>query len=248
MEQFSHVLYEVSLASSPVLDWIADLDLEWQVFGGCAMAILLWIMFRERDPAGKKARADANALRKKYKKLGKKGVPDWQRPFALFATRNGWKHLPKPFLLELASRLMDPDKVIEFVLFAEKHGLEQAQLPDIAKGHAVEMAMRNLATLLIDFSEELSPDEVKDALSLAVMIDPDNPMAVYDLAIEHFVAERFGVAAPLLEQVMQLCDQIDGGASTGGAQSEAREMFLRARGMYDDCIDRLGTIPVRFPG
>ena len=243
MEQFFHLLDWLSVVLAPAIAWIAALDLEWQIFGGCATAILLWILFRERDPAGKKARAEAKALRRKNKKLGKKGVPDWQRPYALFATRDGWKHLPKPFLLELSARLMDPEKVIEFILFAEKHGLEQSQLPDISKGGDAETAMRNLAACLIDFAEELSPDEVKDALSLAVMLDPDNPAAIYDLAIEHFIAERFGTAAPLLEQVMQLCDQLDAGGSIGIGQPNTREIFLRARGMYDDCMDRLGHQP-----
>lgn len=243
MEQFFDLLNQLTVALSPLLDWIAGLDLEWQVFGGCIVALLLWMMLRERDPAGKKARSTTKDLRKQYKRLGKKGVPDWQRPFALFATRSGWQHLPKPFLLELASRLMDQDKVVEFILFAEKHGLESTQLSDIAKGDVVEAAMRNLAAFLIDFSEELSPDEVKDALSLAVMVDPENPMAIYDLAIEHYVAERFGAAVTLLEQVMQLCDQLDTGVSMGGGQPNTREMFLRARGMYDDCMDRLGHQP-----
>jgi tetratricopeptide (TPR) repeat protein len=240
---------------APVLDFLADLDSGWQIWaGGGLCLLLLWRVVRARL-AGT---AEHRALRRQYKKLAKAGVAEWERPYRLFAGREDWNLLPDDFLMELTSRLIERDKVIDFIVLADAFDqAQQLQLARLAKGDP-DTAMRDLSAFLTDVAEGLPAPEMVAMLGFAVRIDPENHWALIDLATEHYAAKRFAKALPLLEQALSLRPQAmvglprdrDARGRALAAKSprltiEKMHAILKVAGeMYEDCVERVGPKPI----
>jgi len=213
--------------------------------GGIAVGVVvLWLLIR-RGGGG-----TAAELRAAYKKIAKADVADWQRPFMLLATRERWHELRESFLMELASRLMDIDKVIEFVVLVERNGLHRERFRDLARYDA-ETAMRGVSNALSDIADGARGRTVKSARSLAVLIDPENPKAAFALAADYYGAKRFAEARDLLERALPLCEQMlaatqerealpgDTAEQTEKRHGELYKMIERAVDMYEDCMGRV---------
>lgn len=232
------------------LDFLADLDSGWQIMGGGGLCLLLlWRVVRER----RAATAEHRALRRQYKNLAKADVAEWERPYRLFTAREGWNLLPEDFLMELTSRLIDRDRVIDFILLVEEFDQELLlQFVQLAKSDP-DKAMRRLSTYLTDYADGLPALQMVAMLGFAVQIDPENHWALIDLATEHYAAKRFAAALPLLDQAIPLGQKAMGelprDAAPGravAAQSprltmERMRIILKAAGeMYEDCAGRVG--------
>lgn len=224
----------------------------WFVIAGVALALfVVWLLIRN----GGGRRTSARALRAAYRKAGKKGAKEWERPYALFRAARNWDELPDHFLWELTARLMDKDNVTQFILFAERHGLEQSHFPELAKND-VGAAMRGVSGVLANLATGLKKRAAETALSLASIIDPKNPQAVFILAAERYAAERFEDAIPLLEQAIPLCEQsmvepvrpeVEGqnrvSVGAGNSLKDLQNMLQQAQDMYEDCLQRAGPEP-----
>ncbi len=225
----------------------------WFVIVGVVLALfVVWLLIRH---GGGRRRTSARALRAAYRKAGRKGAKEWERPYALFRAAKNWDDLPDHFLWELTARLMDRENVTQFILFAERHGLEQSHFPELAKND-VGAAMRGVSGVLANLATGLKKRAAETALSLASLIDPKNPQAVFILAAERYAAERFEDAIPLLEQAIPLCEQsmvepsrpeVEGQnlASAGGGNSlrDLQDMLQQAQEMYEDCLQRARPEP-----
>jgi tetratricopeptide (TPR) repeat protein len=238
--------------SERVLDFLVDLDSGWQITVGAGICLLvLWRVVRERWAAT----ADHRAMRRQFKKLAKAGVAEWERPFRLFTGRESWNALPEDFLMELTARLIERDKIIDFILLIEEFEQELLiEFARLAKGDP-DASMRSLSSLLTDFADGLPAPQMVAMLDFAMQIDPENHWALIDLATEHYAAKRFAEALPLLEQAIPLGEQAMGGmprerASAGRALSahsprltmEKMHTILKIAGeMYEDCAQRVGV-------
>ena len=182
-------------------------------------------------------------------------MKEWERPYALFRAARNWDKLPDHFLWELTARLMDKDNVTEFILFAERHGLERSHFPELARND-VGAAMRGVSGVLANLATGLKKGAAETALSLASLIDPSNPQTVFILAAERYASERFEDAIPLLEQAIPLCEQsmvepvrpeVDGqhrGSEWGGnSLRDLQHMLDQAQQMYEDCLQRVSPEP-----
>ncbi len=235
-----------------VLDFLADLDSGWLIMGGGGLCLLLlWRVIRARLAAT----AEHRALRRQYKKLAKAGMAEWERPYRLFTGREGWNVLPGAFLMELTSRLIERDKVIDFILLAEEFDQAQpARFARLAEGDP-DTAMRDLSVFLTDFADGLPAPKMVAMLGFAAQIDPENHWALIDLATEHYAAKRFAKALPLLEQVLSLSERAMAGlprdrdARGRALASHSRRLtiekmhsILKVAGeMYEDCAERVGA-------
>jgi len=237
--------------SARVLDFLTDLDSGWQILaGGGICLLLLWRVVRDRLAAT----AGHRALRRQYKKLTKAGVADWERPYRLFTGSEGWRALPGDFLMELTSRLIETDEVIDFIVLAEElNEAQKLRLIRLAKGDP-DTAMRNLSLFLTEVALHLPVPKMVDMLGFAVRIDPENHWALIELASEHYAAKRFAKALPLLEQAISLGEQAMAGlprdrdargralaAKSSRLTMEKMHGVLKVAGeMYEDCAERLG--------
>ncbi len=238
------------------LDFLTELDSGWQIIAGGGICLLiLWRAIHERLAAS----AGHRTLRRAYKKLAKAGVAEWERPYRLFACRGDWNALPDGFLMELASRLMERDRVIEMILLAEElDKAQQLRLVRLAQGDP-ETAMRDLSTFLTDVAVGLPVPKMIAALDLAVQIDPENHWAMFDLATEHYAAKRFAKALPLLDQAIPLGQEAMAGLprdrdARGRALAgrsprltmEKMQSILKVAGeMYEDCVQKIGPKSIR---
>jgi hypothetical protein len=225
--------------------YLPMIDGDLLALGGVAVAfVVFWLLIR-RGGGG-----TAAELRTAYKKIVKADVPEWQRPYMLLATRERWHDLRESFLMELASRLMDKDNIIEFIVLAERHGLHRERFRSLARD-GDEAAMRGVSNALSDLGDDARGRAVKSARSLAVMVDPDNPKAAIALAAYYHGAKQFKDALGLLERALPLCEQaleaaLQRDALPGDPAGQAAErhgelvgMFERAVDMYEDCMGRV---------
>ncbi len=97
-----------------------DPEVQLSLIGGL---VLLIVILRLR--ARLTATSGQRSLRRQYRKLVKSGVAEWELPFRLLESREEWEHLPKEFLMELASRLENRDKIIEFILLVERDDFDR---------------------------------------------------------------------------------------------------------------------------
>lgn len=221
------------------------------IFFGAMVLALLLLLFAIRRGLDSRV----SGMRRAYKKIVKAGIPDWQQPYTLMATRDHWEELPEFFLMELASRLMDKEAVIQFIALAEKHGLERQVIPGLARNDA-GTAMRELSGQLTLVARSLKSKEADTIQSLALMIDPENCWANYAVAADSYSAKRYDDAVPLLEDAIALfkqrlegAERIDARALAKDAEGEVvplgrEEMwkfFKRAQRMYKDCQNKLGA-------
>ena len=245
---------DILAEAGPFLSWL--IDGAWAFYNGLdpwsqlllaagLLLLLLTLSVRRRSAAT----AGQRALRRQYRKLAKQGVPDWQLPLRLLTGRAEWDQLPEEFLMELAARLVERDKVIAFILLVEGDDFEREPFVRLTNFEA-DAAMRDLSVMLADHAAGLKPRQAAGALELAVQIDPENPMALIDLATLHYSAKRYAEALPLLEQAMELSQtavpQARAAASrpASGAQgipAHALHDILKLLGeMYQDCLERVG--------
>ncbi len=224
----------------------------WFVIAGVAL-ILIVVGVLIRYGGGR--RTTARALRAAYRKAARKGAKEWERPYALFRAARSWDHLPDHFLWELTARLMDKENVTAFILFAERHGLEQSHFPELAQND-VGAAMRGVSGVLANLATRLKKRAAETALSLASLVDPGNPQAVFILAAQRYAAERFEDAIPLLEQAIPLCEQsmveperpeVQGqqreAVAGGNSLKDLQNMLQQAQQMYEDCLQRVRPEP-----
>lgn len=107
--------------------------------------------------------------------------------------------------------------------------------------------------MLTDLARRLGRRDAERALSMATLIDPANPRAVYGLAQGRYKAKRYGEAMPLFEQAILLCEAVIEGSQrldvrslqreAEAKESERREdigtIFERAQELYEDCRARV---------
>jgi hypothetical protein len=220
------------------------IDTDLLMLGGFALGFVVLLLLLRKGGGGTAAQ-----LRKAYKKIIKADVPDWQRPYMLLATRDGWHQMRESFLMELASRLMDADTVIEFVVLAESHGLHRERFRELERCGA-DTAMRGVSNALCDIADGARKRTAKSARSLALSIDAENPKAALALAGEYHGAKRFAEARDLLERALPLFersleearrrDALPGDPldHTNDHHGELNEMVKRAVDMYEDCVGR----------
>lgn len=209
------------------------------------LLLLLTLSVRARSAAT----AGQRALCRQYRKLAKEGVADWQLPIRLLNSREEWEQLPEEFLMELASRLVERDKVIDFILLVEGDDFERDLFVRLT-AFEPDTAMRDLSVLLTDHAAGLKARKAIGVLDLAVRIDPENHMALIDLATEHYSAKRYAEALPLLEQAMYLSQSVvpqaraaaaRQGIGAQGTTAHALHDVLKLLGeMYEDCVERVG--------
>jgi len=225
---------------------VRGLDRDY-LLAGTALVVfmLLWLIFRKRGSGAGKGRRALNAA---YRKIERAEIKEWQRPYALLATREPWSDLPQYFLMELTSRLIDKDNVIEFILLAEKHKLERHQIPKIAQNDA-GTALRALSEELAAFASRLCPRQAETAYNLASMIDPSNARAMYGLAKGYYASKRYQEAKSMFEQAIPLCEavldtakRLDVRSLRRGSDDASEDMetiFEKAQEMYEDCLERV---------
>jgi tetratricopeptide (TPR) repeat protein len=221
-----------------------DPSSQLMVVGGLCL-LLLYLRVRARCAAT----ADQRALCRQYRKLAKEGVPDWQLPFRLLNSRDEWEQLPEEFLMELASRLVERDKVIEFILVIEGDDFERDPFVRLT-GYEPDNAMRNLSVLLTNHAANLKARKAIGVLELAVQIDPENHLALIDLATAHYSAKRYADALPWLEQAMNLSQHAVPQAKAAASRRESGAQGMTGHAlhdvlkllseMYDDCVERVG--------
>lgn len=225
----------------------AGMDPRWQLMsvGGLCLLVLVLVV-RARLAAS----ANQRALLRQHRKLVKAGVADWELPYRLLTTRQGWEELPDEFLMEVAARLVERDRVIDFILLVESDGFERDHFVRMT-GYDPDAAMRGLSGLLTDHAASLKARDALRVLDLAVLLDPENHLALIDLATAHYSAKRFAEALPLLDQAINLGQQAAarrpedlGGARRPGApglSAQALHGVLKLAGeMYEDCAERVG--------
>ena len=180
-------------------------------------------------------------------------MADWELPYRLLTTRHGWDGLPDEFLMELAACLMARDNVIDFILLVEGDDFERDHFVRLT-GYEPDPAMRGLSVLLTDHAAGLKARAALGVLGLAILIDPENHLALIDLATEHYTAKRFAEALPLLDQAIDLGQQaasvrpedLSGAAAARrpgapGLTAQTLHGVLKLAGeMYEDCVERVG--------
>ena len=241
---------ELSYLLEDMAALVREMGADGLFYGAMALALLLLLFAIRRGTESRVA-----GMNRAYKKIVKAGIPDWQRPYTLIATRDHWDELPEFFLMELASRLMDKETVIAFIALAETHGLERQVIPGLARNDA-GTAMRELSGQLTLVARSLKGKESDALQSFALMIDPENCWANYAVAADCYRAKRYDEAEPLLEQAIDLfkgrlegAERVDPRAlqkdAEGGVVPLGREemwqFFKRAQRMYRDCRQKLGA-------
>lgn len=211
------------------------------------IALFCLVMLALLVSARRGATSGERALRRDYAKLAKSGVADWELPLRLMSEREEWNLLPKEFLMEMAAHLVERDKVIDFILLVENDDFDRETFARLTN-YETEAAMQELAVLLTDHAGELEPRETIKVLELAVLIDPENHLAMAELATEHYNANHYGKALPLIEQAMHLNQQVtpvDADIQRPGAKAldaESLEDIRTLLGqMYEDCVERVGA-------
>ena len=249
LDDLSKVLAPYWGRAEPHLDRLETLTgYDWRLVlgGGLAVLLLLWLMLRR--PGG--AKATPKTLEAGYERLAAAGVGELERPYRLLVER--WKHLPAAFVQEIVGRLLDKMRVVDFVVLAERHGLERGRLRKIAKAHGPESAMQAVAALLIDLGRK-RPGEAEAALSLAMRLDPQDPRAVLRLAAGHYAAKHYKTALPLLELGISLCRKVVEGSgrapesdvggvarrAAGRRQGELKALLESSMEMYEICLERV---------
>ena len=97
--------------------------------------------------------------------------------------------------------------------------------------------MRYLSVMLTDQAAGLKSRQAIGVLELAVQIDPENHMALIDLATVHYSAKRYAEALPLLELANRypdaselegmLADRLDRGQRREGDEGHDRDPTMR---------------------
>ena len=230
------------------LETLTGYDWRLLVGGGLAALLLLWLLLRR--PGG--AKATPKALETGYDRLAAAGVSELDRPYRLLVER--WRHLPAAFVQEIVGRLRDKARVVDFVVLAERHGLERGRLGKIAKAQGPESAMRAVAALLLALGRK-RPGEAEAALSLAMRLDPQDPEAALRLAAGHYAAKHYKTALPLLELGISLCRKVVEGpgqalesgagrvarAPAGRRLDELKDLLKSSMEMYEVCLEQVDS-------
>lgn len=224
---------------------------DWRLVLGAGFLglLVLWLLLRRLLRGG----ATVKGLESAYEKLAQEGVKELDRPYRLISDRSGWKDLPMAFLWALAEQLRDKRSIIEFLVLAERHGLERKGLRKIARTHKPEPAMVAAAGLLSKLARR-RPGEAETALPLAMRLDPVDPGAALTLGARHYDAERFKEAMPLLEQGISLArklvtqpppvptgddrqDRIRNAADQR-RRGDAESLLEKSMEMYEVCLEK----------
>ena len=198
--------------------------------------VLLLVVLRLR--ARLAATSGHRALCRQYRKLVKSGVAEWELPFRLLESREEWDHLPKEFLMELASRLEQRDRIIEFILLVEGDDFDREDFVRLMN-YEPDTAMHELSVMLTDHAAELKAKPAIAALGLAIQIDPENHLAMIDLATRHYSSKHYAEALPLLEQAMSLSREAR--PQQAGSAQTLHDMLALLGEMHEDCVTRVGA-------
>lgn len=217
------------------------LDNNWLIFSIVAACVaLLWLAARA---GGRLPVADALEVLEYEMELQR--VPEFNRPRRLITERKYWDAMPEPFLMELATRLGESRNVIDFMVFAEGRRLHRKRLPQIAADMRPQEAVNAVSALLFQLGRKRRRDSAT-ALSMAMLLDPDNPEIVLALASHHFTAKRYDDAMPLLETGMALCQRIldmTKGQQNMHKKAEKRvkaldSLLRKSTRMYEVCLQQ----------
>lgn len=228
-----------------MVPWVRGVDRMPLMIGALGLVVaVFWLMSRKGGGGG----GGRRSLDAAYRKIENADIDQWQRPYALIATRPPWDDLPQYFLMELTARLIDKENLFEFILLTEKHKLARQRIPKIAQSDA-GTAMGMLSEELANLAGRLRGREAETAYSLAVAVDPANARAAYGLAARCYAGKRYAEAIPLLEQAIPLCEAVletaerldvqtkkPGGA---GEPEDMQSLFDKAEKMYHDCVQRV---------
>jgi hypothetical protein len=130
-----------------MVPWVRGVDRMPLMIGALGLVVaVFWLMSRKGGGGG----GGRRSLDAAYRKIENADIDQWQRPYALIATRPPWDDLPQYFLMELTARLIDKENLFEFILLTEKHKLARQRIPKIAQsdaGTAMGMLSEELANL-----------------------------------------------------------------------------------------------------
>ncbi len=151
-----------------------------------------------------------------------------------FRNRQAWASLPPTLLNALAVRLRTVENVREFTQLAEDAGLlEQNIRPLVAGGHQPEFLVGAISRGLTSFGnaagERQQMDSARGAFSLALILNPRNPSALFSLGLVHAISRNCGEAMRFLDQLTALKPQPNSADSWEGGLAD-----LERSGMLDE--------------
>lgn len=151
-----------------------------------------------------------------------------------FRSRQAWGSLPPALLEALAVRLRTVENVREFTQLAEDAGLlEQNIRPLVAGGQRPDFLIGAISRVPTSYGnaagERQQLDSARRAFSLALLLNPRNPSALFSLGLVHAISHNCGEATRLLDQLIALKPQANPADSWEGGLAD-----LEKGGLLDD--------------
>ncbi len=167
-----------------------------------AIAIAWFILKKLGSPQSK-----ARVLQAAYHACKESGASEDECLFTMLDTRPPWRSLPKPFLLEIATRLRTKENVTHFVIFSEGTGILQnlLRMPttiDFDPGFALNNVVLALVSRANAFGNHGKFQEAKDVLQWALLLNPGFTNAWASMAVVAFGMRDFQAAAHWSEKVL----------------------------------------------
>lgn len=179
------------------------------------------------------------SLLRRYHLFERTGLPQDESLFRVLASRNGWRNLPSPFLVELIARLGTKENVFRFVSLAEGYQFNRKELPAIAKNPNLDEAMQAVVDWLGDFGSRLQNEnrlkEAEFVQKLALELLPDHSSTTLPLAATYYKMERFSDALPLFKKGLARLDLSADGGDSASVWRIPETPALTYQEMYDEC-------------
>jgi tetratricopeptide (TPR) repeat protein len=164
---------------------------------------------------------------------------------ALDAFRNSqaWATLPPALLSVLAARLRTVENVREFMQLVEAADLLQQSIrplvalrqdirPLVADGHGPDFLVGAISSVLTSYGnaagERQQLDSARRAFSLALLLNPRNPSALFSLGLIHTISRNCGEAARALDQLIALKPQPNSADSWEGGLADLEKSGMLA--------------------
>lgn len=151
-----------------------------------------------------------------------------------FRSRPAWASLPPALLNALAVRLRTVENVQEFTQLAEEAGLLEGHIRPVAVGgHRPDFLIGAISRILTSYGnaagERQQLESARRAFSLALLLNPRNPSALFSLGLVHTTLQNCGEAARLLDQLIALKPEPNSSDSWEGGLAD-----LERSGMLGD--------------
>lgn len=152
----------------------------------------------------------------------------------VFRSRQAWASLPPALLNALAVRLRTVENVREFTQLAEDADLLERHIrPLVAGGHRPDFLIGAISRILTSYGnaagERQQLESARRAFSLALLLNPRNPSALFSLGLVHTISHNCGEAARVLDRLIALKPEPHSSDSWEGGLAD-----LERSGMLDD--------------